>query len=91
MEFMNNYIVPLILGICLCVGAIIKHVIPSEKIDRFIPLILGILGVGINSWVNAWIITPEIVMGGLFSGLASTGLNQQFRQFLNKFSGKIEE
>lgn len=91
MEFLNEYVVLLVLGICLCIGFIIKHVIPSEKIDRFIPLFLSILGVVLNSWINSWGITPEIVLGGLFSGLASVGLNQAFRQFIGNFGGTKAE
>ena len=50
--YLTKYAVPLIVGICLCVGYIIKNMIPSDKINRFIPLIMGILGVVLNVWVN---------------------------------------
>lgn len=79
--FLNEYILPLIMGICLCVGYIIKNVIPNDKINRFIPLIMGALGVGLNVWVNSSF-TAEILLGGLFSGLASTGLHQIFSQLI---------
>lgn len=79
--FLNEYILPLIMGICLCVGYIIKNVIPNDKINRFIPLIMGVLGVGLNVWVNSSF-TAEILLGGLFSGLASTGLHQIFSQLI---------
>lgn len=91
MEFLNDYVVLLVFAACLCVGYILKNVVLSEKIDRFIPLILGILGVVVNLWINAWAATPEIVVGGLFSGLASTGANQAFRQIIGGFGGKTEE
>ena len=45
-------------------------------------LILAVLGVVINLWINAWLLTPEILLGGLFSGLASTGLHQLFKNFI---------
>ena len=35
--YLTKYAVPLIVGICLCVGYIIKNMIPSDKINRFIP------------------------------------------------------
>ena len=54
-------------------GFIIKKVIPSGKINKFIPLIMGVLGVVLNCWVNNWGFSPEILLGGLASGLASTG------------------
>ena len=50
--YLTKYAVPLIVGICLCVGYIIKNMIPSDKINRFIPLIMGILGVVLNVWVK---------------------------------------
>lgn len=84
MEFLNDYIVLIVMGICLCVGYMIKHVVPSEKINKYIPLIMGVLGVGVNVWLNAFSLTPEILLGGLASGLASTGMHQVFKQFIEK-------
>lgn len=84
--FLTEYILPIILGICLCVGYILKNVVPNENVNRFIPLIMGILGVVLNVWINMSF-TAEILLGGLFSGLASTGLHQIFTQLL---AGKTE-
>lgn len=84
MEFLNDYIVLLVVGICLCVGYVIKHVVPSDGVNRFIPLIMAVLGVLINAWLNGWMITPEVLLGGLASGLASTGMHQLFTQFINR-------
>jgi hypothetical protein len=84
MEFLNDYLVLVVLGVCLCVGYIIKHAIPSDKINRFIPLIMGLLGIGLNSWLNGFALTPEIILGGMASGLASTGMYEMFKQFINK-------
>ena len=79
--FLTEYILPIILGICLCVGYILKNVVPNENVNRFIPLIMGILGVVLNVWINMSF-TAEILLGGLFSGLASTGLHQMFTQLI---------
>ena len=84
MEFLNDFIVPIVVGICLCVGYAVKHFIPSEKINKFIPLIVAVLGVVINVWHNGFLFSPEILLGGLASGLASTGLHQIFKQFIEK-------
>ena len=81
--FLAEYAVPLIIGICLCIGYILKNLIPTDKVDRFIPLIMGILGIVINIWFNM-AFTPTILLGGVLSGLASTGLHQVFKQFINK-------
>lgn len=84
MEFLTEYSVPVIVGICLCVGFILKNVITTDKINKFIPLIVTIIGVVVNAWLNAWTITPEILLSGMFSGLASTGMHQLFKQFIEK-------
>lgn len=83
-EIFDKFIVAIVMGICLCVGFVIKNMIPSEKVDKFIPAIVGILGVFLNSWLNGFTFTPEIVLGGLVSGLASTGMYEAFHQFLKK-------
>ena len=81
--FLTNFAIPLIVGICLCLGYIIKNIVPNDNINRFIPLVMGIVGVSINVWVNR-VFTAEILLGGLFSGLASTGLYEMFRNLINK-------
>ena len=42
MEMLNAYIVPVTLIVCLCVGYIIKHFIPTDKINKWIPLIVAL-------------------------------------------------
>lgn len=86
MDFLNDYVVLVVMGICLCVGYIIKHIIPSDFINRFIPLIVGVLGVVINLWLCGWSVTPQAVLAGLISGLSSTGLYEALRNFLSKKS-----
>ena len=81
--FLTEFAVPIIVGICLCMGYIVKNVIPNEDLNRFIPLIMGLLGVGLNVWING-AFTAEILLGGLFSGLASTGLYELFKNVLFK-------
>ena len=84
LTFLNEYFIPVIVGICLCIGYVIKTSIP--KVDNsLIPMILSILGLLINIWINSSI-NPSIVLGGLFSGLASTGLHQMFKNLI-----KVEE
>ncbi len=83
MEWMSEYLVMVVVGICFAVGYIIKHSL-SFIPNRFIPLIMGVLGVFLNVWLNMWIITPEIVLGGLASGLASTGTFELVRNLARK-------
>ena len=82
MEFLNDYLVLIVVGVCLCVGFVLKHLIPSEKINKYIPLIMAVLGVIINVWYSGFEFSPEILLGGLVSGLASTGMHQLFKQFI---------
>lgn len=82
--FLNEYFIPVIVGICLCIGYVIKTSIPKVN-NSFIPMILSILGLLINIWINHTL-NPSIVLGGLFSGLASTGLHQLFKNLI-----KVEE
>lgn len=81
--FLTEYSVPVIVGICICVGYILKNVVVTDKINRFIPLIMGVIGVSINVWIHMGI-SPEILLAGLFSGLASTGLYEAFKNIIKK-------
>ena len=83
MEFLNSFSVPIIVGICLSVGYIIKNIVPTEKADKFIPLIMGVLGIAVSVWISLSF-TPEVLLKGLISGLASTGLYEAFHQFIKK-------
>lgn len=83
LTFLANFAVPIIVGVCLCVGYVIKNVITTDTINKYIPLIMAILGVVLNIWINMSF-TPEILLGGMFSGLASTGLYEAFKQLIKK-------
>lgn len=74
----------IVVGICLCVGYMIKT--GFDKIpNKYIPIIVGTLGLvvkilmNLNTGINA-----EIVLSGLLSGLASTGLYEAFKNIINK-------
>lgn len=81
--FVTEYAVPIIVGICLCIGYVIKNIITSEKVNKYIPLIMAVLGVVLNIWVNMGF-TPAILLGGFISGLASTGLHQAFKNIIER-------
>lgn len=85
-SFLTKYAVPIIVGICLCIGYVIKNIVTSEKVNKYIPLIMAILGVGLNIWINMDF-TPAILLGGLISGLASTGLHQAFKNIIERKDG----
>lgn len=90
LNFFSNYLVLLVVGVCVCVGYVIKTSFP--KVDnKYIPLIMAVLGVILNAWLSNWNINIEILLGGMFSGLASTGLYEAFRNLLTKNAVKEEE
>ena len=82
MEFLNDYLVLIVMGVCLCVGYVLKNVVTTDKVNKFIPLVMAVLGVAINVWLNGFAFSPEILLGGMTSGLASTGMHQLFKQFI---------
>ena len=74
----------IVVAVCLCVGYVLKHLVPTDKINPFIPLIMAVLGIFMNVWISGFKITPEILLGGMISGLASTGLYEAFKQFIER-------
>jgi MFS superfamily sulfate permease-like transporter len=82
-EFLSQYVVVIVLLICLCLGYVIKHSI-SFIPNKYIPLIMAIVGTILNVWINGWSLTPEILLGGLASGLASTGAFELVRNISSK-------
>lgn len=83
MEFLNEFMLPVVLGICLCVGYIIKKWIKDVD-NKYIPTIVAVLGVALSIWISGWQITPEVILSGMISGLGSTGMHQVFKQFVEK-------
>lgn len=84
LSILSNFTAPIIVGICLCVGYIIKNLIPNERINKYIPLIMGSLGLVMSICTNLNNITLEVIFTGLFSGLASTGLYEAFKNLVEK-------
>lgn len=86
MEFLEALIVPVIMAICLCIGFIIKG---FKKIpNKWIPVILALLGVAIAIWESWESITPEIIAGGLASGLAACGAYDTYKHFFGSEKNK---
>lgn len=83
MEFLNEYMLPVVLGICLCAGYVIKKWIKDVD-NKYIPTIVTVLGIILSAWISGWVITPDVILSGMISGLASTGMHQLFKQFIDK-------
>ena len=81
-NFLTEYMAPVIIGLCLCVGYVVKHWV-ADADNKYIPTLCAGLGVLVACWMHWGNITPEVVLTGLASGLASTGLHQAFKQMLN--------
>ena len=77
----TTYIVPVIVGICLIVGYLFKNFTGAD--NRYIPLVVTVLGVVLAVWMNWPEITAEIILGGAVSGLASTGMHQLLKQWID--------
>lgn len=83
LTFLLEYINVINLGICLCIGFVIKQSITFIP-NKFIPLIMLVIGTIIAIVTNIPNITAEIILSGMLSGLASTGLYEIFKNLLNK-------
>ena len=87
---LSEYISVVALVVCACVGYIVKNVVPNEAVNRFIPLIVGLLGIVVVAWSRA-AFTPEVLALGLVSGLASTGAYEAIDQLrLRSYEKKVE-
>lgn len=65
---------------CLCIGYLIKT---WEKVpNKYIPTILALFGVLFNTISLG--VSLAVVINGCVCGLASTGMHQAFKQFVEK-------
>ena len=82
----STLIMPTILVLCLCIGYVIKNLIPGDNINRFIPLILAVVSIaaGVATALTAGeAVTVDLVVAALVSGLASTAVYEQFKNIVN--------
>ena len=85
LSVLTQYLNVLIVGICLCVGFVIKKWV--KDVDyKYIPTIVALLGLILSVVTNG--LSLEFILSGMLSGLASTGLHQAFTQFIGKKEGK---
>ena len=82
LNLLGNYLVLVVVGICVCIGYVIKTSFSFIK-NKYIPCIMALLGCALNVWISGGI-SPEVILGGLFSGLASTGLHQASKNLIEK-------
>lgn len=82
LSFLVNSVNVVVLGICLCVGYVIKNLWNNNDYNKYIPLVMLILGTILNVLANLNDITLEVILCGMFSGLASTGLYEMFKNLI---------
>lgn len=87
LTILKEYVVPMTIAFCLVIGQLIKYV-PAIK-NNYIPVIVALFGLVFNIWVNNFSLTPLIVLQGLASGLASTGVFELAKNILKQEEPKI--
>lgn len=86
-SFLLELVNPIILGICLLLGFVLKEAFQRFP-NRYIPLAAltcGTLIAVLLNWQSG--INAQVILGGMISGLASTGLYEMLRNLL-RFDGK---
>ena len=82
-SFLTEYFVVVVLVACLVVGYIIKHATFLKWIKNDdIPVILALIGCLINLSVS--VLSIESAVYGAVMGLASTGMHQTFKSWIEK-------
>lgn len=90
-KILTEHFVLVVMVACLVIGYIIKHATFLNRIpNNDIPGILAIIGAVLNAVVSG--VSVESVVYGAFMGLASTGLHQIFKAFVegNKNTAETE-
>ena len=82
-ELFSAYVNPVITIFCLLVGFLLNKWLKDEN-NRVIPTAVAAVGLVAAVATNIDSVTIEVIVGGLLSGLASTGLHQAFKQWLDK-------
>ena len=86
---LNNYTVIVVMGLCLCVGYVIKNSLDFIK-NKYIPLIMAVMGIVLNlinccgeimatKGAELGPLVLQRVLSGAMSGLLSTDVYEAFR------------
>ena len=82
MERFDNYLDLVIVGLCLLTGYIIKKWVKDVD-NKYIPTLVTGLGIVLAVWMHWGNVNAQVVLGGGLSGLASTGMHQLLKQWLD--------
>lgn len=83
LSVLTQYLSIIVVGICLCIGYVIKNSLDFIP-NKYIPLIMLVLGLAINILININGINAEVILTGMLSGLASTGMYEMFKNLIYK-------
>ena len=80
--FLNEYFVAVVMVACLVVGYIIKHAtFFFFFFNDNIPVVFAVFGAVLNGRVSGF--SVESIVYGAVMGLASTGLHQSFKRWVD--------
>lgn len=82
MSLLFDYINFVTWGMCLCIGFVLKSLFAKFP-NRFIPLSMLIIGMLINM-ILYYDVSPGILLGGMLSGLISTGSYEVFKNIIEQ-------
>lgn len=80
MSIFTTMLIPIATAACLILGFILKKWV-NDVDNKYIPTILAAVGAVLACVINNDV-TVELIVSGAFSGLASTGLHQMFKQLI---------
>lgn len=84
LEILKEFIVPVIVLLCLIIGYCIKHIPRFSAVSNaYIPTILAMIG-AVAYCYHLQKITLIAIVAGSFSGLVAVGLHQTFSQLIDK-------
>jgi MFS superfamily sulfate permease-like transporter len=81
-DIINAYVIPEIIAFCLVLGFIIKKWVKDVD-NKWIPTIVAVVGIVLSVLMNLDSLSVGAIVGGAVSGLASTGLHQMFKQWID--------
>lgn len=82
--FLSDYVIVTIVGICVCIGYVIKTSLDFIP-NKYIPLIMLAIGTAANVLVHLQSVTLQVVLVGMVSGLASTGGYEAVHQLVKNY------
>lgn len=81
LSILTEHFVVVVMVACLIIGYIIKHATFMKWLpNNDIPIVLAVFGAVVNPIVSG--LSVESVIYGALMGLASTGMHQAFKKFI---------